>query len=202
MTYLQISEYNLLKMIKDLKNMKREFNCSYLDCDLNEDRIILIGQSELEDEDDQSPSIRIEHLYLRGGHGPGLSVDRKVEIRKQFGSEPSASWVKLQTDSKWQEWLELSKTSPTKKEKPKESYWRRVDVQDLLNALETIALVVSNSEAPEVKIIEFEIDGGFLISIKCAEEMDYLWFGGHGNVKDPDVDIYDKRFSASANISV
>ena len=128
MTYLQISEYNLLKMIKDLKNMKREFNCSYLDCDLNEDRIILIGQSELEDEDDQSPSIRIEHLYLRGGHGPGLSVDRKVEIRKQFGSEPSASWVKLQTDSKWQEWLELSKTSPTKKEKPKESYWWRVDV--------------------------------------------------------------------------
>ena len=79
--------------------MKREFNCSHLDCDLNEDRIILIGQSELED--DQSPSIRIEHLYLRGGHGPGLSVDTKVEIRKQFGSEPSASWVKLQTDSKW-----------------------------------------------------------------------------------------------------
>ena len=181
--------------------MKREFNCSILDCDLNEDRII-IGQSKLEDEDDQSPRIRIEHLYLRGGHGPGLSVEMKVEIRKQFGSKPSASWVKLQTDSKWQEWLELSKTSPTKNEKPKVSSWRRVDVQDLLNALETIALVVSNSEAPEVKIIEFEIDGGFLINIKCAEPMDHLWFGGHVNVGYPVVDIYDKRLSVSATISV
>ena len=199
MTCLQISEDNLVKMRKDLENMKREFNCSNLDCDLNEHRIILIGQSELEDEDDQAPNIRIEHLYLRGGHGPGLSVETKVKIRKQFGSEPSASWVKLQTDSKWQEWLArvAGETSPTKHEKPKESSWRRVDVQDLLNALDTIALVVSNSEAPKVKIIEFEIDGGFLINIKCAEEMDYLWFGGHGNV-----DIYDQSFSASANISV
>ena len=46
MTSLQISEENLLKMISDVKNMKKEFRCAFLSCDLNEDRIIVSGQAE------------------------------------------------------------------------------------------------------------------------------------------------------------
>ena len=82
------------------------------------------------------------------------------------------------------------------------SVLRRVKVANLLKALETIAKIVSDSEAPDVKVIEFKIGGnGKFINIKCAESMDHLWFGGHVNVGDPVVDIYDKRFSASATIS-
>ena len=45
MTSLQISEENLLKMISDVKNMKKEFRCAFLSCDLNEDRIIVLPSS-------------------------------------------------------------------------------------------------------------------------------------------------------------
>ena len=42
MTCLIISEDNLLKMLSDVKNMRKEFQCSFFNCDLNEDRIVYL----------------------------------------------------------------------------------------------------------------------------------------------------------------
>ena len=204
MICLLISEENLLEMIQDARNMKNKFKCFFLNCDLNEDRIIISGQSDVED--DGCRIISIKHVYIRGGPGSCLSSDEKEEIRMQFGCRPSSNSALLQTDPGWREWLKLCEESPPKKKKPRArvSLWRRVKVGNFLKALEMIAKIVSNSEAPDVKVIEFRIggDGKFLINIKCAEPMDHLWFGGHVNVGDPVVDIYDKRFSVSATISV
>ena len=204
MICLLISEENLIKMIQDGRNMSNDLKCSFLNCDLNEDRIIISGQSDVEDE--ESHIISIKHVYIRGGPGSSLSTDRKEEIRMQFGCGPSNNSALLQTDSRWRKWLKLCEDSPPKKKKPRArvSVLRRVKVANLLKALETIAKIVSDSEAPDVKVIEFKIggDGKFTINIKCAEPMDHLWFGGHVNVGDPVVDIYDKRFSVSATISV
>ena len=184
--------------------MSNELKCCFLNCDLNEDRIIISGQSDVEDE--ESHIISIKHVYIRGGPGSSLSTDRKEEIRMQFGCGPSNNSALLQTDSGWRKWLKLCEDSPPKKKKPRArvSVLRRVKVANLLKALETIAKIVSDSEAPDVKVIEFKIggDGKFIINIKCAEPMDHLWFGGHVNVGDPVVDIYDRRFSVSATISV
>ena len=205
MICLLISEENLIKMIQDGRNMSNELKCCFLNCDLNEDRIIISGQSDVEDE--ESHIISIKHLYIRGGPGSSLSTDRKEEIRMQFGCGPSNNSALLQTDSGWRKWLQLCEDSPRppkKKPRARVSVLRRVKVANLLKALETIAKIVSDSEAPDVKVIEFKIggDGKFIINIKCAEPSDHLWFGGHVNVGDPVVDIYDKRFSVSATISV
>ena len=56
MTSLKISEENVLKMIIDVKNMKTEFRCAFLSCDLNEDRIVISGQAEADTDGEHGSS--------------------------------------------------------------------------------------------------------------------------------------------------
>ena len=211
MTSLQISEENLLKMISDVKNMKKEFRCAFLSCDLNEDRIIVSGQAEADTDGEHGgsqcfptcqPQITIKHSYIRGGPASCLSMERKMEIWKQLGCRPSDSWTSLQNNSNWQQWIKLceSESSPPKRKKPREnvSTMRRVEISNLVEALEVVASIINDCKAPKVKEIQFDfkVSGPFKINIRCAEAGDYLWFGGHVNIQGPD--IFDHRYSRSA----
>ena len=133
MICLLISEENLIRMIQDGRNMSNDLKCSFLNCDLNEDRIIISGQSDVEDEG--SHIISIKQVYIRGGPGSSLSTDRKEEIRMQFGCGPSNNSALLQTDPWWREWLKLCEESPPKKKNPRArvSIFRRVKVEGIRN---------------------------------------------------------------------
>ena len=72
MPELEVSVENFFKLIDDIENLKETFNCSYLDCNLNSDRLIISAKPPMSHHLFYGQNkIRIKHTYFKKSAGEG-----------------------------------------------------------------------------------------------------------------------------------
>ena len=93
MPELEVSVENFFKLIDDIENLKETFNCSYLDCNLNSDRLIISAKPPRSHHVFYGQNkIRIKHTYFKKSAGEGGDKEA-CQCTASFPSPPSQEEV-------------------------------------------------------------------------------------------------------------
>lgn len=197
MPLLQVSKKLFKQIVRDVSNIEKTFACSYIDCDLTSERLIITAESTTE-----KNKVKISHTYFSGGISekrkgggdrgscltkPSLHFQPSKEVVE--GSEAQKIKVGGVTESC------LGKSSPHLQEEAERleenpetgGDCRRVP-KEFSSKLKVIEEIVLSEDSPLLKFIYFGMEkSNFFLKVKCCDWGDYLL----GKIKpEPDCIVY------------